>query len=125
MGSSWSAQQDCAAAVPTGRSTKGEIMNNRYRIRIFLVVAIITLSFSVNSLAYTSGDVDNDGVVRLADALLVMRYVTNNQELSSDQIQSCNVNNDAYCDQLQDMCWANCDVFDVFLILQKAYGLMP
>jgi len=100
-------------------------MNNRYRVRIFLVAAIITLSFSVNCLAYTSGDVDDDGVVRLADALLVMRYVFGTQEMSSDQIQSCNVNNDAYCDQLKDMCWANCDLFDVHLILQKAYGLVP
>ncbi len=90
-------------------------------------MAIITLSFPVHSLAYTKGDVDNDGVVRLADALLVMRYVANNEELSSDQIQICNVyvSDDPYCDQLRDVCSADCDLLDVVIILQKAYGLMP
>jgi hypothetical protein len=44
-------------------------------LRLFLVTLVFFLATAATSSALVNGDIDNDGVVTLDDALLVLRYV--------------------------------------------------
>jgi len=58
---------------------KGASMNRRIKFCAFLVAVSLVFITATNSSAYVSGDVDRDEVVRLADALLVLRYIAGTQ----------------------------------------------
>lgn len=86
------------------------------RLRLFLVTLVFLLATAATSSAYVIGDVDDDGVVRMNDALLVMRYIAGTTFLSPDQRFRC------------DMTWAlwqnnpGCDFLDATLILSVSTG---
>lgn len=94
---------------------------------MFFVVASLVLISATNSSAFVSGDVDDDGVVRLADVPLVMRYLSGTQTLNLQEKMACNFNGDSVFpppipyDPLKSI---NCDFIDVALIQQKAWGLI-
>lgn len=95
-------------------------MNWRKNLRAILVAACLMFISSTNSSAFVTGDVDDDGFVRLADALLVMRYIVGTQSLIPLQRNACDVagdNNTLIPDGV-------CDIVDAVKILSKAYGLI-
>ena len=60
---------------------------------------------------YTPGDVNNDGEINAADALLALKAAVGKAELTEAQSLSANVNGDA-----------RIDAADALLILQRAVG---
>jgi len=102
-------------------------MNWRKNFCAFLVAVSLLFISATNSSALVSGDVDDDGVVRLADVLLVMRYFAGTQTLNLQEKMACNVNGDSVFpppipyDPLKSI---NCDFMDLALIQQQAWGLI-
>ena len=70
-----------------------------------------TGSSSLSDLSY--GDINNDGVINVLDAVLVMRHVLDLKKLTEDQASAADVNLDG-----------RINVLDVTLIMQKALGLI-
>lgn len=101
-------------------------MNRRKNLSVFLVAASFVFISSTNSSALVSGDVDDDGVVRVADVLLLMRYFYGTQTLNLQEKMACNVNGDTVFpppipyDPLNSI---NCDFIDLALIQQMAWGV--
>ena len=94
-------------------------MNRRNKFCAFLVAVSLVFITAMNSSAYVSGDVDNDGVVRLADALLVLRYIAGTQSLSFTELYDCDVFGGGGPLPSRD---GLCEITDCVLILNKAYG---
>lgn len=96
-------------------------MNWRKNLCAFLIIAMLVFFSVVNSSALVAGDADEDGVVRLADALLVMRYIVATQALTPSQLYACDV---AGGEGTLPAPNGDCDIIDAVLILNKAYGLI-
>ena len=69
--------------------------------------------------AAEKGDVDGDGVVRVADALLVLRYIAGVLVFYSPQRELCDVTGFGEGPPVPD---GSCDILDAVMILYKAYG---
>lgn len=94
-------------------------MNRRINFSAFLVAVSLVFITATNSSAYESGDVDKDSVVRLADALLVLRYIAGTQSLSFTELFDCDVFGGGGPLPSRD---GLCEITDCVLILNKAYG---
>jgi hypothetical protein len=94
-------------------------MSRRNKFCTFLVAVSLVFITATNSSAYVSGDVDNDGVVRLADALLVLRYIAGIQSLSFTEQYDCDVFGGGGPLPSRD---GFCEINDCVLILNKAYA---
>lgn len=94
-------------------------MNRRIKLCAFLVAASLVFISATNSSAYESGDVDNDSVVRLADALLVLRYIAGTQPLSFTELLYCDVYGGGGPLPSRD---GLCEITDCIFILNKSYG---
>jgi len=71
-----------------------------------------------------NGDVTADGIVRLADALMALRFVAGTQVPTIEQTTSCNMTGDVVIPSSDsDMMQPNCDIYDTTLIIRKAYGI--
>jgi len=92
----------------------------KYLSALLIAAALMFLSVA-NSSALVAGDADEDGVVRLADALLVMRHIVATQTLTPSQFYACDVAGGEGTLPAQD---GDCDIIDAVLILNKAYGLI-
>lgn len=103
-------------------------MNLRRYFAALLVAVPLLLGSPAFGTVYIRGDIDNDGIVRLIDSLLVLRYISGTWTIEpeicatstdnmftncSGQLHPCDVNGDG-----------RCDVTDVILILQKSRGLI-
>lgn len=96
-------------------------MNWQKNLCAFLIIAMLVFFSVANSSALVAGDADEDGVVRLADALLVMRYIVATQSLTPSQLYACDVAGGAGTLFAPN---GDCDIIDAVLILNKAYGLI-
>jgi hypothetical protein len=96
-------------------------MNMRKPLCGIVMAAGLLFASATNSSAVVSGDVDGDGVVRVADALLVLRYVAGKESLTPIQILDCDVTDVVFPNPGSD---GKCDIVDALTILQKAYGLI-
>ena len=94
-------------------------MNRRIKFCAFLVAVSLVFITATNSSAYVSGDVDRDEVVRLADALLVLRYIAGTQSLSFTALYDCDVFGGGGPLPSRD---GLCEITDFIIILNKAYG---
>jgi len=68
-----------------------------------------------------NGDVDGDGFIRLADALMVLRYIAGTQSFTSAERYACDVYGGGGPLPSRD---GFCEITDCVLILNKAYGLI-
>lgn len=69
----------------------------------------------------TAGDVNGDGVVRLADSLQVMRHIIGTQPpLTPSQLNACDVASSSTVVTPDGVC----DVVDAVMILNRAYGII-
>jgi len=94
-------------------------MNWRKNLAVFLVTASLLAASAANSFAFVSGDVDDDGVVRLADTLLVLRHIVGTQSLTSFQRFVCDVAGGGFPLPAPD---GLCDILDAVMIMNKASG---
>lgn len=96
---------------------------------VALLVAIpLLLGSPVLGAEYVSGDMDNDGIVRLGDSLLLLRYIVGTDgpiycgDISAyERFTNCTINQVYPCDVNGD---GKCDFSDFFLILNKSRGLI-
>lgn len=96
-------------------------MNWRKRLCLFFVaVSLVAVAATISSAA-VSGDVDDDGVVRLADTLLILRHLVGTQPLTSPQLYACDVAGNGSPLPAPD---GGCDIVDAVTILNKAFGLI-
>jgi Dockerin type I domain len=95
-------------------------MNIQKNISASLVCASLLFLSATTCSAFVKGDVDADGVVRPADALLVLRYVAGTQSFTFSQLEACDVGGGSTT-YTRDF---RCDIVDNVLILYKAYGLI-
>ncbi|NVN98683.1 MAG: hypothetical protein HXX17_05100 [Geobacteraceae bacterium] len=84
-----------------------------------LVVVTLILTFATSSLAFESGYIDGDGIVRLADALLALRHVAGTERLDFFEVFNCDVAGGGGPLPSKD---GVCDIFDALIILAKAQG---
>lgn len=96
-------------------------MNMRKTLCGIVMTATLFFVGTTNSSASVSGDVDDDGVVRLADALLVLRSAAGTATLTPVQRFACDVAGGGEPLPAPD---GVCDVIDGLFILRKAYGLV-
>ena len=98
-------------------------MNMRKNFCALLVAASLLFASATNSSALITGagDVDGDGVVRLADALAVLRHVAGIESLTFIQLYACDVSGSGFPLPSRD---GVCDITDAVMILNKAYGLI-
>lgn len=94
----------------------------RSGIGAFLVAATLLFVTATGGSAYAcgSGDVDGDEIVRLADALLVLRFSSGNETLTENQLCACNVYG-----EIPPQGMSECNVLDFVFILKRACGLYP
>ena len=99
------------------------MMNRRKKFCVLLLAASLLFGSAANSSAFSMGDVDDDGVVRLADCLLVLRYIAGTSSLTYVQIDACNVTGDG---SSYDPRGPNpkCQIADFAMILRQAYGVI-
>lgn len=95
-------------------------MNTRKNLSAFLVCASLLFLSATTCSASVKGDVDADGVVRTADALLVLRYIAGTQSFTFLQLETCDVGGGSV-PYSRDF---RCDFIDFILIHNKAYGLI-
>lgn len=88
-----------------------------------LVAASLLFISATNSSALITGagDVDGDGVVRLADALAVLRHVAGTESLTYSHLLACDVSGGGGPLPSPD---GVCAITDMVMILNKAYGLI-
>lgn len=71
-----------------------------------------------------NGDVNADGVVRLADSLMALRFIAGTQVPTIEQTTACNITGDVIIPSTtSEMMQPNCDIYDATLIIRKAYGI--
>jgi hypothetical protein len=95
-------------------------MKSHKKAGLFFAAALLVVATAVNGFAATDGDVDDDGVVRLADALRVMRHVAGTESLTLSQRFACDVAGGSPNILTPD---GVCDFVDAVMILRKAYRL--
>jgi len=95
-------------------------MKRRNTIPMLLAAIGLMAILTTNSSAFITGDVDDDGAVRLSDALLVLRSAAGTQTLTPLQRFACDIAGGGFPLPAAD---GVCDIFDAVVILQKAYGL--
>lgn len=98
-------------------------MVRRKKICVLLLAASLLFGTAAKGSAFVLGDVDDDGVVRLADSLLVLRYFAGTSSLSNVQVDACNVNGDGSSYDLRGLN-PKCDIADFSKILSQAYGII-
>ncbi len=79
-----------------------------------VLVAVMVLSLSVVAFAAKLGDVDGNGKVTSADALLVLQAAAGNKTLTADQQKKADYNKDG-----------SVSAIDARKILQVVAGLLP
>jgi len=94
-------------------------MKRRNTLPMLLAAIGLMAIFTTNSSAFTTGDVDDDGAVRLSDALLVLRSVAGTQILTPFQQSACDVIGSIFPHVPDGVC----GIDDAYKILLKAYGL--
>jgi hypothetical protein len=102
-------------------------MKRFHVLKVSLVAFVLLLATTSNSYALVNGDIDNDGVVRMDDALLVMRYVAGTTVCNNFLL---NIAID--CSYLVFACSAvqreinpthyGCDITDAVLVLGRSTG---
>lgn len=96
-------------------------MNWRHISCVFLLVVTLVFASAPNSSAIIYGDLDFDGKVRLADALLGLRIVAGTYVPTQAEMSACDVfggGGPAYSPD------GTCTIVDTTLILYKANGLI-
>ncbi|NJD90747.1 MAG: hypothetical protein FIA91_04400 [Geobacter sp.] len=102
------------------------------KLRRYLAALLVAVPLLLGSPAfgaeYIGGDIDSDGIVRLSDSLLMLRYISGTWTIEpeicaysadnlftncSGQLHPCDVNGDG-----------RCDFSDFALILNKSRGLI-
>ena len=98
-------------------------MIRRKKFCVWLLAVSLLLGSAVSSSAFTMGDVDDDGIVRVTDALLVLRYIAGTSSLTYVQVDACNVDGsgDSYDPDRQN---SKCQITDYAKILRQAYGII-
>jgi hypothetical protein len=102
------------------------VMKLFYSVKVCLVALVLILATTSSSFAYIDGDIDHDGVVRMDDALLVMRYFMGTQACGENIFINANIS----CSDLSYQCGAVRDLNNLvclinysFQILARAQGL--
>jgi len=86
-----------------------------------VLAASIVFMSAMNSPAFVSGDIDDDGIVRLADALLLLRYFAGTESLTSFQLYVCDVTGGGGPLPSPD---GKCFITDYIIIHNKSRGLI-
>lgn len=106
-------------------------------LRQFIVTLVFLLAAAATSSAFVNGDIDDDGVVRLNDALLILRYFAGTEACNSScgYPFECPYSIDLpSCSELEYSCMSiqnefnqnspYCFLTGAALVLNRSYGLI-
>ncbi|NJD91071.1 MAG: hypothetical protein FIA91_06090 [Geobacter sp.] len=99
-------------------------MARRKNYLVLLLAASLLLGSAAKSSAFALGDIDDDGVVRFADALLALRYIAGTEPLTAVQLDACNVNGYSGSPSGGRPGDPRCDITNAYRILRQAYGII-